>query len=180
MLQLGLIDAVWDVFVFHGSSLLRFHYTQPGHKDNVMARRYSMATARNKLPGMDWRGLVVFAVLVGRDYAPAGVRGCGPKLALTAVRKGLGAALVEAFKRKTLSTWRSSLQNFFDIERSNITVPPNFPDAQVLRQYIGIFWNIPIDHTDLRVIITRHFNQCTRVYPLGSAHACIKEIVECF
>lgn len=183
MLRMGIVDAIWsedsDVFMFRGDAVLRFHYNEAGnklHKDNVLARKYRMSAITEKRPLMDWRGLVLFAVLVGGDYDMRGLPGCGPKIALEAVSKGFGSLLVEAFKRKTLATWRQSFQDFLLKNGSTLAVPVNFPNPQVLKNYMeprvssaselqaGICWTIPVDHHDLRHLICTRFNFSVQEY----------------
>lgn len=178
--RLGIVDAVWsedsDVFLFRGEALLRFHYDKPGKKDNVMARRYRISSITEKFRLMDWRGVILFAILVGGDYAMKGLPGCGPKIALKAVSKGLGAFLIDAFKMNKLDMWRQRFREFLDKNRSKIHLPAEFPEPGVLKNYIepnvssaeilrsGIQWDLPIDQPSLKVVITTRFNFSVQEY----------------
>lgn len=172
--RLGVVDAVWsedsDVFLFRGEALLRCHYDKPGKKDNVMARRHRIPSISGRFKLMDWRGVILFAVLVGGDYAVKGLPGCEPKIALKAVSKGLGALLIDAFEMNKLEMWRQRFQRFLDNSGSKIPLPAGFPDPGVLNNYIEpqvpsmetlrlrIEWDLPIDQPSLKALITTRFN----------------------
>lgn len=178
--RLGVVDAVWsedsDVFLFRGEALLRFHYDRPGRKDNVMAQKYRLASITKKFRLMDWRGVILFAILVGGDYAVRGLPGYGPKTALKAVGKGLGALLIDAFKLNKLEMWRQKFREFLNESGAKIALPANFPEPGVLKNYIdpqvssamtlrtGIQWDLPIDQPNLRVLITAKFNFSVQEY----------------
>lgn len=141
-----------------------------------MAMKYSMSSIKEKFPNMDWRDVLLFAVLVGGDYAVGGLRGCGPKLAVEAISKGFGKSLVDQFKRGNLPKWRELFQTFLDTRRAKISMPDDFPSDQVLQQYIQpqvstpeelkakLCWDLPINHTTLRQIITSRFNFSVQEY----------------
>lgn len=178
--RLGVVDAVWsedsDVFLFRGDALLRFHYDKPGKKDNVMARKHRISSITEKFKLMDWRGVILFAILVGGDYAVKGLPGCGPKIALKAVSKGLGALLVDAFKMNKVEMWRQRFREFLDKSGSNIPLPAEFPEPGVLKNYIEpqvsspetlrsrIQWDLPIDQPSLKILITTRFNFSIQEY----------------
>lgn len=125
---------------------------------------------------MDWRGAILFAILVGGDYAVKGLPGCGPKIALGAISKGLGAVLIDAFKRDNLQMWRQKFQKFLTENRSKISLPSDFPNIEVLKNYIqpqvsseemlqsGILWELAIDQPSLKVLITTRFNFSVQEY----------------
>lgn len=176
----GVVDAIWsedsDVFLFRGEALLRFRYDKPGKKDNVMARRYRISTITKKFKLMDWRGVILFAILVGGDYAVKGLPGYGPKIALKAVGKGLGALLIDAFKKNKLEMWRQRFREFLDKIGSKTPLPAGFPEPGVLKNYIEpqvsnaetlrsrIKWDLPIDQQSLKVLMTTRFNFSIQEY----------------
>lgn len=104
MQELGIVDAVFsedtDTFMFRGETVLRFQVDENRKKSNTHALMYRMAEIEENCAGMNWKNLVLFAAVVGGDYAMKGRPGCGPKVALDAARQGFGVSLVDAFKKK--------------------------------------------------------------------------------
>lgn len=174
MQELGIVDAVFtgdsDAFMFKGTTVLRFQVDEKKQKSKTHALMYRMSEMKAELVRMDWKALVLFAIMVGGDYAVKGLPGCGPAIALAAARQGFGASLVHAFKRKTLDPWRHQLQQFLRGRGSNVSVPAGFPNLVGPKNYIeprvssdedlrsGIAWSLPVDQTTLRVLITERFN----------------------
>lgn len=141
-----------------------------------MAQRYRISSIAEKFKLMDWRGVILFAILVGGDYDVRGLPGCGPKIALKAVGKGLGALLIDAFKLNKLDMWRRRFREFLDKSGSKVPLPANFPDPGVLKNYIDpqvssaealqsrIQWDLAIDQPSLKVLIIARFNFSVQEY----------------
>ncbi|KLJ13280.1 hypothetical protein EMPG_11781 [Blastomyces silverae] len=98
---------------------------------------------------LDRGGMVLFALLSGGDYLPAGVPKCGPKLAGEIVEAGFGNELLQAVEGSPsevaakLGKWRERLQNelhengegYFRSRHKAVQIPDTFPDLKVLRDY---------------------------------------------
>ncbi|KAJ0117985.1 hypothetical protein J7T55_014436 [Diaporthe amygdali] len=172
--RLGIVDAVWsedsDTFIFRGTTMLRFHLEADGSKSNTHAQLYRMDKIADKVRGMDWRDLVLFAIIVGGDYSPEGLPQCGPRIALEAIEQGLGISLVKAFENGSLDPWRQKFKRFLEGQRNHAHPPVDFPSMKVLQNYIrpkvsseqqlrsGVSWNLEVDNTALRAFITSFYN----------------------
>lgn len=174
MQRLGLVDAVWsedsDTFLFKGTAMFRFHIESGGSKSNTHARLHQMDQIAEKARGMDWRDLVLFAIIVGGDYDPKGLTQCGPKLALEAIRQGFGVSLVRTFEKGDMTSWRQKFKQFLGDQGYNIYPPVGFPSMQLLRDYIkprvsseqelrsGLNWSLDVDNAAVRAHITSRYN----------------------
>lgn len=174
MQRLGLVDAVWsedsDTFLFKGTTIFRFHIEADGSKSNTHARIHHMDRISEKARGMDWRDLVLFAIIVGGDYDPKGLTQCGPKLALEAIRQGYGLRLARAFENGDMTAWRQKFKQFLQHQGIHVLPPIGFPSTELLRDYIkpkvsseqelrsGLSWNSQVDNAALRNIITSRYN----------------------
>lgn len=174
MQRLGLVDAVWsedsDTFLFKGTAMLRFHIEADGSKSNTHARLHQMDKIAEKAKGMDWRDLVLFAIIVGGDYDPKGLVQCGPKLALEAIRQGHGLKLAKAFENGDMTAWRQKFKQFLENQGNHVLPPIGFPSTDLLRNYIkpkvsselelrsGFSWDSQVDNAALRNIITSRYN----------------------
>lgn len=173
MQRLGLVDAVWsedsDTFLFKGTTMYRFHVEANGSKSNAHVRSLSMDKIAEKVKGMDWRDLVLFAIIVGGDYDPKGLMQCGPKLALEAIQQGHGVSLVRAFENGDMTAWRQRFKQFLE-QKNHVNPPVGFPSMQLLRDYIkprvsseqqlrsGLSWHSEVDNAALRTLITSRYN----------------------
>lgn len=174
MQRLGLVDAVWsedsDTFLFKGTTMIRFHIEADGSKSNTHARLHRMDKIAEKARGMDWKDLVLFAIIVGGDYEPKGLVQCGPKLALEAIREGHGLRLVRAFENGDMTAWRQKFKQFLEHQGNHVLPPIGFPSTDLLRNYIkpkvsreqelrsGLSWSSQVDNAALRNIITSRYN----------------------
>ncbi|KAK2613557.1 hypothetical protein N8I77_000464 [Diaporthe amygdali] len=172
--RLGIVDAVWsedsDTFIFRGTTMLQFHLEADGSKSNTHAQLYRMDKIAEKIRGMDWRDLVLFAIIVGGDYSPEGLPQCGPRIALEAIEQGLGLSLCKAFENGSLDPWRQKFKRFLEGQRNHAHPPVDFPSMQILRNYIkpkvsseqqlrsGVSWNLKVESTALRALITSFYN----------------------
>ncbi|ROW05620.1 hypothetical protein VSDG_00129 [Cytospora chrysosperma] len=180
MQQLGIVDAVFsedsDTFMFKGETLIRFHLEENHKKSNTHVLIYRMSDIKHKLPGTEWKNLVLFAAVVGGDYAMKGLPGCGPKVALDAARHGFGVSLVDAFNNKRLNEWRQDIGEFLERRGTSITIPRDYPNVNALKECIeprvsdeqklrsGITWEAPVDQRALRILITTRFNFSVQEY----------------
>ncbi|KKZ60670.1 hypothetical protein EMCG_04654 [[Emmonsia] crescens] len=152
-------------------TLYRTEETEDGQKPNV---------------SLDRSGMILFALLSGGDYLPAGVPKCGPKLAGEIVQAGFGNELLEAVEGNAsevavkLAKWRERLQSelhenvqgYFKCKHKAVQIPDNFPDLKVLRDYthpvvsspeklnelqLSFKWDQAIDIEGLRDFVGKDF-----------------------
>lgn len=91
---------------------------------------------------------MLIAMLAGGDYKSSGLPGCGPKIALIAVRSSLGKSLCNAKSQEDCHEWRTRvLVPFFKMKKVHIDVPSDFPSFKVLQWY-----NKPKILTDTAVV----------------------------
>lgn len=159
-----------DTFMFKGTTMMRFHIETDGSKSSTHARFHHMDKIAKKARGMDWRDLVLFAIIVGGDYDPKGLMQCGPKLALEAIQQGYAVSLVRAFENGDMTAWRQKFKQFLENQGSHILLPVGCPSIQLLRDYIrpkvsseqelrsGLSWNQEVDSMALRALITSRYN----------------------
>lgn len=127
--------------------------------------------------GLDQWGLILFVILSGGDYEKQGLPGCGPTAALKAAQHGLGSILCDAVNAYQLASWQNRLQDFFQTQArfKSIWVPPTFPRAMVLKNYMHPVvttseqlltfsdqashrWNRDIEEEKLRTLLAERFN----------------------
>jgi hypothetical protein len=98
---------------------------------------------------LDRGGMILFALMSGGDYLPAGVPKCGPKLAAQIANAGFGADLLEivckmgADTDTELNKWRKRLQHelrenesgYFRKRHRAVQIPDSFPDRKILSDY---------------------------------------------
>lgn len=180
--QEGIVDAVWsedgDTLMFGCDFLIRTHREgEKGAKSQTHVGVYRAEDVKEK-SGLDQKGLILFAILNGGDYAGK-LPGCGPGAALEAARSDLREDVHANMDPYELGAWRSKLQDFLSSARSsgtrNITVPPNFPDQKAVSNYckpmvsssaqLATLFNEPIhrwgrsiDETDLKRFAHEMFN----------------------
>ena len=179
----GFVDAVWsedcDCLMFGCNTLIR-DFREGGKKSETKVRIYRAETLKQKL-GLDREGLVAFATLNGGDYDTTGLKGCGPKLAIRAARRGLGKTLCDAIETGTgMGFWRSELVDFLREQRNHLEVPHNYPSADKVRLYfkplvsrphelanlnfLRIGWALDVDEAKLREHLRDHYNFFTKEY----------------
>ncbi|KAI5302188.1 hypothetical protein KEM56_000940 [Ascosphaera pollenicola] len=128
---------------------------------------------------MDRQAMILFALLSGGDYIPAGVPKCGTKLAGEIVAAGFGKQLMAIFRsggedqEAKLAEWRQRLEEelhnnssgYFKTKHKAIKIPDTFPDKKALLSYAipivssvselrvlreAIAWNHPIDTEEVK------------------------------
>ena len=184
----GLVDAVLsedvDTLMF-GCGLSLRNWTSEGTKGSKSPTHvnvYEAAATKNGISGLDRNGMILVALMSGGDYIPAGVPGCGIKMACEAARAGFGADLCKLSRkdRVGLRQWRERLKHefitneshFFRCKYKSLKIPEGFPDTVILGYYThpvvsspegisqlsnDIQWNSSIDITGLRLFVAEAF-----------------------
>jgi len=94
-------------------------------------------------------GMILFALMSGGDYLPAGIRKCGPKLAAQIANAGFGADFLEIIYNNAtdidteLNKWRERLRyelrenksGYFRKRHPAVQIPDAFPDRKILSDY---------------------------------------------
>ncbi|KAI9673822.1 MAG: hypothetical protein M1829_003940 [Trizodia sp. TS-e1964] len=149
--QNGLVDAVLsedvDTLMF-GCQLNLRNWSSDGAKGNKTPTHvslYDAAETRAGKSGLDKQGMILVALMSGGDYIPAGIPGCGIKVACEAARAGYGKSLCSISKgdKSGLQAWREGLaqelrsneSGFFRVKHSALQIPETFPDPKVLCYY---------------------------------------------
>ncbi|OJD23184.1 hypothetical protein ACJ73_05464 [Blastomyces percursus] len=154
----GVVDAVMsndvDAIMF-GSKVTIMNFSKENSSGTNAATHVTLyrteGTNDEEKPNvpLDRGGMILFALLSGGDYLPAGVPKCGPKLAGEIAQAGFGNELLQAIEGSPsevavkLGKWRERLQNelhensegYFRSKHKAVQIPDNFPDLKVLRDY---------------------------------------------
>ncbi|MCJ1300885.1 hypothetical protein MMC08_003684 [Hypocenomyce scalaris] len=147
----SIVDAVLsedvDTLMF-GCGLSMRNWSSEGTRANKSPTHVNVykseATKQGKAE-LDPAGMILIALMSGGDYTPAGIPGCGIKIACEAARAGLGKDLC-CLSRKDmvgLRQWRERLEyelranesGYFRTKHKALKVPENFPDKAVLGYY---------------------------------------------
>lgn len=152
----GIVDAVMtediDAVMFGSEvTLLNFSKEASGSAAATHVSVYRTRSENGHPPNvqMDRQAMILFALLSGGDYIPAGVPKCGTKLAGEIVAAGFGKRLMAIFRsdgedqESKLAEWRQQLEDelhtnssgFFKTKHKAITIPKTFPDKRVLLAY---------------------------------------------
>ena len=146
----GIVDAVLsedvDTLMF-GCGLSMRNWSSEGTRGNKSPTHVNVyeSVATKSKAGLDPEGMKLVALMSGGDYTPAGIPGCGIKIACEAARAGFGKDLCSLSMKDTvgLRQWRERLQyelrtnesGFFRTKHKALRVPDDFPDKNVLRYY---------------------------------------------
>jgi len=184
----GIVDAVFsedvDTLMF-GCGLSLRNWTSEGTRGNktpTHVNLYEAKATKEGKSGLDRSGMILVALMSGGDYIPAGIPGCGIKIACQAAKAGFGADLCDLSRKdKTgLQQWREKLahelktneSHFFRSKHKALTIPENFPDSAVLGYYThpvvsssetisqlltSVNWDSPIDIPGLRHFVAEAF-----------------------
>lgn len=184
----GIVDAVFsedvDTLMF-GCGLSLRNWTSEGTRGNktpTHVNLYEAKATKGGKSGLDRSGMILVALMSGGDYIPAGIPGCGIKIACQAARAGFGADLCDLSRndKAGLQQWREKLAHelktnesrFFRSKHKALTIPQNFPDSAVLGYYThpvvssseaisqlltSINWESPIDIPGLRQFVAEAF-----------------------
>ncbi|KAI5288414.1 hypothetical protein KEM54_005232 [Ascosphaera aggregata] len=155
--RVGIVDAVMtediDAVMF-GSEVTLLNFSKEVGSSNAATHVSVYRTRRSNLgqpPNveMDRQAMILFALLSGGDYIPAGVPKCGTKLAGEIVAAGFGKRLMAIFRsdggdqEARLAEWRKQLEDelhtnsssYFKTKHKAIKIPDTFPDKQALLAY---------------------------------------------
>lgn len=184
----GLVDAVLsedvDTLMFGCGMSLR-NWTAEGVRGNKSPTHVNVynAEATKATAGLDGEGMILVAMMSGGDYIPAGIPGCGPKIACEAAKAGFGRDLCSLARGDAdgFRHWRERLQLELQTNKSKLfrqkhkamTIPENFPDMMVLGYYMRpaissaervqklkdeINWDAGVNVFDLRLFVAEAFN----------------------
>ncbi|KAI9934304.1 hypothetical protein ASPWEDRAFT_26017 [Aspergillus wentii DTO 134E9] len=152
----GVVDAVMsndvDALMFGSSSTIMNFSKEAGSgttsASHVTWFRMGGQTNASNVP-IDRAGIILFAMLSGGDYLPAGVQKCGSKLAAEIAKAGFGEDLLDAVYSDSpeldtmLNEWRERLQyeldenesGYFQTKHKAVRIPEAFPDRTILSFY---------------------------------------------
>ena len=133
--------------------------------------------------GLDREGMILIALMSGGDYIPAGIAGCGIKIACEAARAGFGRDLCQLSKDDTdgMILWRERLERelktneskYFRQKHRAMRIPNTFPDKTVLGYYTHpavssiekvarlrdeIKWDLEFNVPELRMFVADAFD----------------------
>ncbi|KAI4168385.1 MAG: hypothetical protein LQ343_006470 [Gyalolechia ehrenbergii] len=185
----GVVDAVLsedvDTMMFGCAVHLRNWSSENvrGNKSPTHVNMYRAEITKQGKSGLDSDGMILVALMSGGDYIPAGVPGCGIKIACEAAKAGFGRDLCRLSIKDTVgfNQWRERLQyelvvnesGFFRTRHKALVIPENFPDRKVLRYYThpaisnseqigrlqeGIRWDQSINLPGIRQFVTEAFD----------------------
>jgi Holliday junction resolvase YEN1 len=191
----GLVDAVMsdDVdTVMFGSTVTMRNFSRDSSSRTGAASHVNVCRTADTADGeanvpLDRGGMILFAMLSGGDYLPAGVPRCGPKLAAEIAKAGFGTDLLEMIREdardqdKKISDWRERLRHelqtnengYFRNRHKAVQIPDSFPDKQILWDYVcpvtssraelkkkcgSWVWDQDIDVYELRSFICQELN----------------------
>ncbi|KAL8664314.1 MAG: hypothetical protein Q9202_003129 [Teloschistes flavicans] len=184
----GLVDAVLsedvDTMMFGCTMQLRNWSSETTRTSKVPTHcnLYQSEATKQGKSGLDSAGMILIALMSGGDYLPAGIPGCGIKIACEAARAGFGKDLCRLEKRDTVgfNQWRERLEYELHINESGhfrtrhktLVLSQKFPDKKVLGYYTNpvvstaariaclgkeIEWNRSPDVNGLREFVAEAF-----------------------
>ena len=153
-----------------------------GNKSPTHVNLYRAESTREE-KGLDSEGMILIALMSGGDYIPAGIPGCGIKIAYEASKAGFGRDLCQLSKDDMdgITKWRERLERelqtneskYFRQKHKAMKIPPTFPDKTVLAYYThpaisskekvarlrdDIKWDLDVDVTGLRMFVAEAFD----------------------
>ena len=147
----GIVDMVLsedvDTMMFGCNKTIRNWSSEGtrGNKSPTHISLYEGEKIKNGKSGLDREGMVLIALMSGGDYIPAGIPGCGIKIASEAAKAGFGSELCKLSKKDVVGIrqWRERLEyelrtnesGYFRIRHKSLRVPDKFPDKAVLGYY---------------------------------------------
>ena len=168
-----------------GSTMSLRNWTAEGARGSKSPTHVNVYRAKStkEWSGLDSEGMILVALMSGGDYVPAGMPGCGPKIACEAAKAGFGRDLcsIPTGDVPRLREWRERLSHelntneskFFRQKHKALKVPENFPDMKVLGYYTHpavssmenlsklrqeIDWDSGIKVSELRMFVADAFN----------------------
>jgi Holliday junction resolvase YEN1 len=191
---LGIVDAVWsqdsDCLMFGCTLWLRDDRvvkekgTKDRSKENTQkSKKTALVVKANDLKKIyiDREALILFAMLVGGDYDPKGLPGCGPRMAMKAIRRGLGQSLCACQNQRDCDTWHLQFSEFLQTSGARgLEAPIGFPAFKTLVKYncpkvssnealmsnskLKLEYVRPIDELKLLEVTSSRFNIWGRLY----------------
>lgn len=189
----GVVDAVLsedvDVLMFGCTLSLRNWSAEGprGSKDATHVSVYDAETVKRGKSGLTRWGMVLVALMSGGDYNPAGITGCGVKLACEAAKAGFGDSLCKipdsdstglmAWRENLLHELRTNEGGHFRVKHSKLQLTDDFPKKDLLRYYTNpvISPSQKVEElrakvqspsetkiSGLRVFVAKHFDWCNR------------------
>ena len=184
----GIVDAVLsediDTLMF-GSGLTMRNWSSEasrGNKSPTHVNIYEAQAIKNGKSGLDRDAMILVALMSGGDYIPAGIPGCGIKIACQAAKAGFGGDLcklsrkgsigLRQFRERLEYELRTNESGYFRTRHKALHIPDNFPDKAVLGYYThpavsskdkliklreNIQWNGVIDIAGLRIFVAEAF-----------------------
>lgn len=183
-----IVDAVLsedvDTMMFGCSMTMRTWTAEGarGSKSPTHVNVYNAVSIKEE-KGLDREGMILIALMSGGDYIPAGIAGCGIKIACEAAKAGFGRDLCQLSKDDTdgMIQWRERLEreiqtnesNYFRQKHSTMKVPTTFPDRTVLGYYTHpaissvekvirlsdeIKWDLEVNVQELRLFVADAFD----------------------
>ena len=184
----NIVDAVLsedvDTMMF-GCSMTMRTWTAEGTRGSKSPTHVNVYKAESikKENGLDSEGMILIALMSGGDYIPAGIAGCGIKIAYEAAKAGFGRDLCQVSKNDTegMTRWRERLERelqtneskFFRQKHKAMKIPDTFPDRTVLAYYThpaissvekvaklrnDTKWDFDVDVTGLRMFVAEAFD----------------------
>ncbi len=106
---------------------------------------YNAEKTQDSAVGLTPQGMLLVALMSGGDYNPAGLVGCGPKVACEAARAGFGKSLckLSASDTEGIKAWREGLihelrtneSRYFKTKHKALRITDDFPDRTVWNSY---------------------------------------------
>ena len=183
----GIVDAVLsedvDTLMFGCGMTIR-SWSSEGTKGNKTPTHVNLyrAEVTKETSGLDCEGMILVALMSGGDYVPAGIPGCGVKIACEAARAGFGKDLCKVSKndRAGYKEWREWLEHelhtnesgHFRTKHKTLVIPDDFPKQDILGYYtnpvvsklekvlqlsLDVAWDKPINVPELRVFVAEAF-----------------------
>ena len=184
----NIVDAVLsedvDTMMF-GCSMTMRTWTAEGVRGNKSPTHVNLYKAES-IKGeksLDSEGMILIALMSGGDYIPAGIAGCGIKIAYEAAKAGFGRDLCQLSKNDTdgITEWRERLERelqkneskYFRQKHKAMEIPTTFPDKTVLAYYTHpaissrekvarlrdeIKWDLEVNVTELRMFVAEAFD----------------------
>lgn len=174
-----------DAIMF-GSRLTLRNWSSEGTRGNKTPTHVSMYdadTIRDGESRLTAKGILLVALMSGGDYNPAGIPGCGVKLACEAARAGFGESLcalsvsdaagIRSWRDKLSHELRTNESKFFKTKHKSLKVPDEFPNKIILDFYLNpavsslktveqlstsLDWNGKVDLPLLRQFVGRTFD----------------------
>lgn len=168
-----------------GCSMTMRSWTAEGARGNKSPTHVNLykAVSIKEEKGLDREGMILIALMSGGDYIPAGIAGCGIKIACEAAKAGFGRELCQLSKDNTdgMIKWRERLErelrtnesNYFRQKHRTMKIPTTFPDRTVLGYYTHpaissmekvtklhdeIKWDLDVNVQELRMFVADAFD----------------------